>query len=187
VIIRSACVVALVLVFAGPASAVEVTIVPNVSIGKVKLGMTFGQVKKVMGPPQVVNARKQLSRGRGFIEYGWDFSTLWVGFVNTKGVLRAVLIGTGLVGEKTKEGIGVGVSLEKLRASYRVTCVNTSEAPFDPRIYTDPGDRLVGYCVVGSLSAPTTVFGVGCKTRVPVTDKCADWRVNRVIVRRATL
>jgi len=97
-----------------PSSAIETTLMPGVGIGKVKLGMTLVQVKKALGPPQRVNKRAQLA-GRGYVEYGWDFSTLWVGFVNTKGVLHAVLVGTDLRSQGTFKGAGIGTVRETLR------------------------------------------------------------------------
>ncbi len=125
---RTLVVAAVVGTLAAPAAATEVTIVPNVSIGKVKLGMTLRQVVRVLGGPGIVNARAQI-HGRGYVEYGWNFSTLWVGFVNTKGTLHAALIGTDIVGEKTKDGIGVGTSLAKVRARYHVACNDYRTAP----------------------------------------------------------
>jgi opacity protein-like surface antigen len=172
---------------AAPASATEMTIVPGVGIGKVRLGMTLAQVKKVLGQPQTVNARKQLSGHRGYIEYGWNFSSFWVGFVNTKGVLHAALVGTVLRGEKTASGVGVGTSVDKLRGEYKVACTNTSDGPFDPHQYRDPGEYLWSYCVIGSPAAPTTVFGTGCAKRETYSHKCTDWRIYRVIVREGVL
>jgi hypothetical protein len=174
-------------VLAAPASATESTIVPGMQIGKVRLGMTLTQVKKVLGQPQTVNARKQLSGQRGYIEYGWNFSSFWVGFVNTKGVLHAALVGTVLRGEKTASGVGVGSSLEKLRAGYKVACTNASDGPYDPHYYRDPGEYLSSYCLIGSPAAPTTVFGVGCAKRETYSHKCTDWRIYRVIVREGVL
>jgi hypothetical protein len=41
------------------ASGVESTIVPGVGIGKVKIGLTLSQVKKVLGTDLVANQRAQ--------------------------------------------------------------------------------------------------------------------------------
>ena len=171
--------------FVGGASATEVTIVPNVSIGKVRLGMTLRQVKKALGPPQVVNARAQLSGKRGYVEYGWNFSTFWVGFVNTKGVLHAALIGTDIVGEKTRDGVGVHTPLAKLRARYRVACNDYPHGKLEyNKWYTDPGEIVYTYCVLGPATAPTTVFGLRCTGRYkPAPIGCTAWAVERVIVR----
>ncbi len=183
---RTLVVAAVVGTLAAPAAATEVTIVPNVSIGKVKLGMTLRQVVRVLGGPGIVNARAQI-HGRGYVEYGWNFSTLWVGFVNTKGTLHAALIGTDIVGEKTKDGIGVGTSLAKVRARYHVACNDYPHGPLDFRKwYKDPGEIVYTYCLLGPPSAPTSIFGLRCLKYGP-TGCIGTWVIERVIVREGIL
>ena len=109
-------------VLAAHASAADARIIPGFAIADVKIGMTLAQTKKILGKPQTLNARRQLAGHRRFIEYGWNFSSVWVGFVNTNGVLHSVLIGTSLAREKTKEGIGVGTPVKRLRGFPRMTC-----------------------------------------------------------------
>lgn len=182
----SALVAALALVFVSSASGIESTIRPGFGIGKARIGMTFMEVKKALGAPDVLNVREQVN-GHGYVEYGWQFSTFWVGFARRGGVLRAVLIGTNLKGEKTASGIGNGSTLDALRSKYDVSCRNTEDGPYDPRIYADPGERLPEFCTIGPLSTPTTVFAIGCYRRPPGGGRCEDSRIYRVIVRRASL
>ncbi len=149
---RALAIAALAAAFAAPAGAVEVTIVPNVSIGKVKLGMTLRQVKGILGAPQTVNTRAEI-HGHGYIEYGWNFSSLWVGFVNKRGILHAALIGTGLRAQRTANGVGVGTGLSTLQKRYRVTC-NVGPNPdvhYVGQLLFEPGMRIAGWCVLATV------------------------------------
>jgi hypothetical protein len=166
----------------GVASATESTIYPGAGIGKVRLGMTLTQVKKALGPPQTVNKRAQI-RGHQYTEYGWNFSTLWVGFLNTKGVLHTVLVGTGLRSQKTPHGDGVGTRIETLQNREHVTCNTGPNA--DPQYrfdaFTDPTMTIYGWCVLGPPTMPTTIFRMDCASHGPI---CGQLTVGGVIVRK---
>jgi hypothetical protein len=166
-------------VVATHASATESTIVPGVGIGKVKLGMTLTQVKKGLGTPQTVNNRAQLPGGRGYIEYGWNFSTIWVGFENTNGVLHAVLVGTDNVAQKTKAGIGVGTRIARVIAEPRARCYVGTEWLNHP--YFDPEQRLGSHCVLAGGGGRSTVFVLKCIH--PRGYGCRDYTVDKVFVR----
>lgn len=101
------CIVALVALVAatvvGSASAVESTIVRGVGIGKVRMGMTRGQVERLLGRDNLVDTRASFS-GATYVELGWNFSTFSVGFLGG----RVMQVETTLRGEKTAQGIGVG-------------------------------------------------------------------------------
>ena len=182
---RWAVIAALALVLVSGASATESTIYPGVGIGMVKLGMTLRQVKKALGSPQLVDTRAQLSGRRGYAEYGWNFSTLWVGFVNTRGRLHAVLIGTDLRAQRTTDGVGVGTTLETLRHRYRVTCNvgPNADARFVGQPLFEPAMRIAGWCVLGPSATPTTIFRMGCPSRGP---SCGRFHVVVVIVRKSS-
>jgi hypothetical protein len=165
-------------VFVRGASATESTIYPGVGIGKVKLGMTLTQVKSALGTPQTVNARKQLSGGRGFIEYGWNFSTIWVGFVNTKGVLRAVLVGTDAVAQRTRSGVGVGTHIARVK-KLRARCYVGTEWLTHP--YFDPEQRLGSHCVLPGAGGRSTVFVLKCIG--PRDYACGDYAVEKLFIR----
>jgi hypothetical protein len=163
-------------------------IVPNASIGKVGLGMTFAQVKKVLGPPGTVNKRAQLAGHRGYIEYGWNFSTFWVGFINTKGHLSAWLIGVGLVGQKTSGGVGVGTSLETLKRQFHVQCNAGPDRAFDAgQWYQDKAMRLTDYCLLGRRSVRHTIFALTCANPSPPPSGCDAWKISAVVIRERTL
>ncbi len=171
-------------------SAIETTLVPGLGIGKVKLGMTLTQVKKAMGPPQTVNKRAQLPGHHGYVEYGWNFSTLWVGFVNTKGVLQAVLVGTDLRSQGRVKGVGIGTVREKLRRKLPVVaCASRSHLSGDPgAYYRAPGSDkgYVDYCLFGRADERVTVFhtytdpGKDCFPQW--TYEHCTWRVLYVVV-----
>jgi hypothetical protein len=176
---RALAAVALALLFVPSASGVELTIYPGVGIGKVRLGMTLTQAKNVLGKPQTVNKRAQLPGNRGFIEYGWNFSTIWVGFVNTKGVLHAVLVGTDAVAQRTTSGIGVGTHIARVRAQPRARCYVGTEWLNHP--YFDPEQRLGSHCVLAGAGGRSTVFVLKCIG--PRDYGCRDYTVDKVFVR----
>ena len=185
--IRAAVVVALALAFVPSGSAVESTIYPNVGIAVVRLGMTLTEVKRTLGASPIVNQRAQLSGRRGYTEYGWDFSAVWVGFLNKKGMLRAVLIGTGLRTERTRDGVGVGTSLATLQKRYNVTCnvgSNVRDADRERR-YLNPTMTVWTWCVLGPPAAPTTVFRLNCRKNVVTGALCAGYQIDQIIVRKA--
>lgn len=166
-------------VLAAPASASEVTIVPNASIGKVRLGMTLRQVETLLGAPQLVNTRTELSHHRGYVDYGWNFSSFEVGFINTKGVLHAALIATTLTDQRTKTGIGVGTHVATLRRLLPVTCHYLyGEGELHP--YRDPANQSFTYCVLRSPTGASTVFPLLCANP---RASCTDFKVQQVIVR----
>jgi hypothetical protein len=166
-------------VLAAHASGADTRIAPGVAIGDVKIGMTFTQTKKVLGKPQTVNARRQLAGHRGYIEYGWNYSSVWVGFLNTKGVLHSVLIGTSLAREKTKAGIGVGTQVERLRDLPRMTCFTGTAWVGHP--YFDPQEQQGPHCVLARADQRRTIFVLKCIE--PVNFGCRKYPVERVIVR----
>jgi hypothetical protein len=165
------------------AFATESTIYPGKGIGKVKLGMTLKQVTKVLGAPQTVNRRAQLSLERGYIEYGWSFTTTWVGFVNRKGVLHAELVGTDLAQQRTPGGIGVGSTPATLTRKLPVTsCTQAVDGTY--RRGADAYGRILAYCLFAS-NRPVTVFTLYCTERHKPS--CPGFRVGEVVVRSASL
>lgn len=166
-------------VFVPSASAIESTIYPGVGIGKVRLGMTLTQVKKGLGTPQTVNKRAQLPGNRGYVEYGWNFSTIWVGFINTKGILHAVLVGTDAVEQKTQSGIGVGTRIARVMALPRTRCYVGTEWLNHP--YFNPEQRLGSHCVLVGAGGRSTVFVLKCVG--PRDYGCRGYTVDVVFIR----
>ena len=95
---------------AANAPDVQERIVPGQSIGKIELGMTLAQVKRVLGPPESVIERERRAFGGDWIEYSWNFTEWRIGFVLEDGVQRAVAIRSRVRTERTREGVGVGVA-----------------------------------------------------------------------------
>jgi outer membrane protein assembly factor BamE (lipoprotein component of BamABCDE complex) len=58
----------------------DIRIRHGAGIGPIKLGMTYAQVRKILGGPQTVDRRETLRNGRHYLEFGWDFSWWTVGF-----------------------------------------------------------------------------------------------------------
>jgi hypothetical protein len=185
---RALAVVVVTLALVPSASAVESTLYPGVGIGKVKLGMTLGQVKKALGPPDTVNKRTQLSGRRAYTEYGWNFSTLWVGFVNTNGVLRAVLVGTDLRSEGQLKGVGIGTVRETLTSKLPVAPCATNNWQIGAGAYYRVGKDKPSsdYCLFGPASGRVTVFhtytdpGKDCQPQW--TYEHCTWHVRDVLV-----
>jgi len=166
-------------VLAAHASAADARIIPGFAIADVKIGMTLAQTKKILGKPQTLNARRQLAGHRRFIEYGWNFSSVWVGFVNTNGVLHSVLIGTSLAREKTKEGIGVGTPVKRLRGFPRMTCFTGTAWVGHP--YFNPQQQQGPHCVLAGADRRRTIFVLKCIA--PQDFGCGTYVIERVIVR----
>jgi hypothetical protein len=99
------------------ASATELTIVPGVGIGKVKLGMTAAQVKKALGKSYTINSTTNLS-GRHYVEYGWNYSQWTVTFAQQGRRLRVVQVGVVTRKQRTAKGIGPGSSWRALVRAY---------------------------------------------------------------------
>jgi len=123
---RAAIVCVLALAFAPGASGMESTIYPGVGIGKVKLGMTFAQVKKQLGTPQTVE-----ERSAGYVDYGWDFSTFSVGFIQRGRTLQTVSVATTLASQKTPDRVGPGTKwLALVKAYPHGLCTFSFEPPY---------------------------------------------------------
>lgn len=163
----------------GATSAANGTIQPGVGLAHTKLGMTLAQTKKVLGKPQTVNARLQLAGHRRYIEYGWNYSSTWVGFMPTKRVLRSVLIGTTLAREKTSAGLGVGTEVERLRGLPRMSCFTGTAWIAHP--YFAPQQEQFPHCVLAGTDQRRTIFVLRCVE--PVNLGCHKYFVKQVIVR----
>jgi hypothetical protein len=93
----------------------------GVGIGRIELGMTYSQVRRILGGPQTVNRRERLRDGRRYIEFSWDFGWWTVGFVRG----RVAMVETANVRERTPEGLGVDSTLREVRRELRrVRCVS---------------------------------------------------------------
>lgn len=105
---------------------------PGRAIGEVRVGMTFAQVRAVLGKPNVVNKRTRAGFGR-YVEYDWGWGSWTVGFSGRGSNLRVSLIGTTLRRERTRDGVGVGTSAARMRAALRDDGLNCSVMPGDTK------------------------------------------------------
>ena len=106
---------------AGPAA--DARVIPGVGIGKLRIGMTLAEVRRLLGRPHAVSARKRVGFGVNYVEYQWDLAAWTVGFQGRAGRLRAVRIGTTLHRERTRAGLGVGSRIRDVVRVYpRATC-----------------------------------------------------------------
>jgi hypothetical protein len=120
-------------------------------IGKLRLGMTYAEVRKILGGPQTVDRREQLSRGRRYLEFSWDFGWWTVGFMGRPGRMRVVSIQTLNRRERTGEGLGVGSQERSVRRTLRVRCLAVAER-------SNPDWSFEARCAYGSHRGRETVF-----------------------------
>lgn len=150
---------------------------PGVSIGKVRLGMTLTEVRRVLGRPWIVSRRDQVGFGIRYVEYQWAYGTWRVGLRGPRGRERVVRIGTTLRSQRTVVGIGVGSNVREVVRRYRgrVTCVSRGD-----RSGPDVGAWLVLRGPASNMTAfwLTKANGNGYQPRVPPA-------VGEVLVQRA--
>jgi hypothetical protein len=78
--------------------------------------MSLAQVRRVLGPPQLLNRRVRLGFGEEHREYAWNWTEWTVAFRGTRGRFRAVRVVTTLRRHRYR-AIGVG---SRVRAVLRV-------------------------------------------------------------------
>jgi hypothetical protein len=100
---------ALLLMLAPGASALESTIDPGVGIGKIKLGMTEAQTKRAMGKWRSVN-----ERDGAHLQVYWGFGQWTVDFLRG----RVVEVATTVPAQRTPSRIGVGSTWRELVRAY---------------------------------------------------------------------
>jgi hypothetical protein len=167
----------------GSASAVESTIIRGVGIGKVRMGMTRGQVERLLGRDNLVNARTSVS-GATYVELGWNFSTFSVGFLGG----RVMQVETTLRGEKTAQGIGVGSLFSAVARAYpQAICTLYFTSPgtslnFGPG--GGPDARSVYTALVVAGARHQLAFLVGTERPIGYGD-LGPVRVKGVIVRNS--
>jgi hypothetical protein len=66
----------------------------GVGIGKIRLGMTYAEVRRALGRPQLVNRRQDRGFGNRYIEYLWNYDEWRVGLLGPRGRERVVRVST---------------------------------------------------------------------------------------------
>jgi hypothetical protein len=96
---------------------------PGLAVGKVRLGMSFAEVRRAVGRPQLVNRQLRVGFGRTYVEYAWDYGELTVGFFSQRGRLRAARISTTSPRERTGTGLRLGSRPRDIARRYsNATC-----------------------------------------------------------------
>jgi hypothetical protein len=122
-------------------------------IGKLRLGMTLAEVKRLLGTPRAENKRERRTRGYTYLELDWEYARWTVGFLRApRGTHRAVSIGTVLRNQRTPEGLGVGSRERELgRRLDGLRCWRV-------RPIRDPYGAHSNECVYGERAGRNTAF-----------------------------
>jgi hypothetical protein len=99
-------------------SRANASIRPHQGIGRLTLGMTLTEVKRVLGRPMLVNRRVNRGFGRVYVEYAWDYGFWIVGFHSERGRSRVVRISTMSRAARTSEGVGIGSRVSEVVRRY---------------------------------------------------------------------
>jgi hypothetical protein len=111
---------------------------PGVGIGKIRLGMTFAQVRRGLGRPMFVNRNVRLPFGGRYVEYVWNYTEWLVGFQTRRGVLRAVRISTISPKERTRDGVGLRSGLRDVLRRYPRADLPTAGSLCAPGVHSAP-------------------------------------------------
>jgi hypothetical protein len=144
----------------------------GLGIGRVKLGMTYAEVRRILGGPQTVDARERLRDGRRYLQFSWDFGWWTVGFLGRPGKLRVALVQTLNARERTVEGLGVGTRERKVRGTLRVRCTDVHE-----RVRPE-GFAFERRCTYASHRGRETAFVLGHQAGLPPW----NWGQNEQVV-----
>ncbi|MDQ3821910.1 MAG: hypothetical protein M3321_01550 [Actinomycetota bacterium] len=134
-------------------SSTALVVRPGVSIGKVRLGMTLPEVRRILGRPEAVSRRETRGFGVRYVEYQWRYATWRVGFRGRGEHLRAVRIGTTLSTQRTPAGIGPGSNTGHVARRYgsRISCVSRTFGRPDSGtwlVLRGPGTRMTAFALI---------------------------------------
>ncbi len=174
-------VVAAVLVAVAPASAApnrDTLLRPGIGAGKLRLGMTFAQVRTALGRPDRGRRVRPFRSpvGGAYFEYEWGFAPDWKVGVHGRGDAARVVVIETTRRERTRSGVGVGSTRLALQRKLRTRCY----LPPPPNL---PGpDELTGYPLtatcwhggsgrgnpVTSTGKPVTIFRMFADCAIPI-------------------
>ena len=166
-------------VVATSAMGLEVTVTPS-GIGKVRVGMTRSQVQRLLGRDALLDQRTNVA-GKSYAEYGWDFGSWSVGFLQRGRTLRVAQVSTTLRAQRTTKGIGVGSSFKAVARAYpQAVCRNYYVSMRSPVAKTTYGSSAIA--IVVASNRQQLAFLVR-----PVTnyDYYGLWSVYQVVVRHS--
>lgn len=161
---------------------------PGIGIGGIRLGMTFAQVRRVLGRPDAVLRQRPYGFGGRYTEYAWNGSD-WIVAVTGRGDrARVVSVTTALRRDRTRiRKVGVGSTEQAVRRGLGARCFGkeervdpiTGERVYLPTIYKDTMTCFLGR----SRKAPHTTFSLveHCRDLLPTHVQCpGEKRVYRV-------
>jgi hypothetical protein len=101
-------------------AAAGAAIVPSKGIAGVEVGMTPAKVKKILGVPDLVNARTDAKK---LPEIIWGYEKRGIGIIFSGKPQKVTLVGVGHKGERLPSGLGVGSHEADLRERFpRLAC-----------------------------------------------------------------
>ncbi|HWH13135.1 MAG TPA: hypothetical protein VNT51_00195 [Miltoncostaeaceae bacterium] len=132
-------------------AAASAVIVPQHSIGDVRIGYTAVQTVDAAGPPLVVNTGRNIF-GR-YVQYRYrGFS------VNFQGARRVTSVSTRSTLQRTRGGVGVGTTEAVLRSRIRgVTCSTFSGFRNCVLGVEEPGRRVTAFAMRNGRVAQVTI------------------------------
>ncbi len=135
---------------------------PGIGAGKVRLGMTFAQVRRAIGRPTRVE-RREIYRFETYVEYAWGINSSWrVGFHGrTLARSRVVFLQTTRR-ERTAGGAGVGSTYRKLQDTLGARCYRPRSELRPRPSYSD----FVG-CYLGKRGDSVTYFPLHRECALP--------------------
>jgi hypothetical protein len=142
---------------------------PGVGVGKVRLDMTFAQVRSALGKPVRIVRRHRVGFREEYVEYAWGISPHWaVGFYGRAEHLRVVLVETTRR-ERTRSGVGIGSTERALRRVLGASCKGPPK-PQLPGWTENPGYPLLRWCSLrgGSRDRPVTQFSLVAECSIEV-------------------
>ena len=168
----------------------ETVVEPGRAIGKVRLGMTQAQVRRVLGPHTFVAKRRTLGFGQQYLELQWRFAEWTVGLQGRAGRMRAVSVGTTLRSQRTRSNLGTGSRIRDIVRVYpQATCSGWAGLGSDSSnetwiVVTHPTGAQTVFAAVGDRKAdPGPVRVVEVMVRLPASglaerrSRCSpDWR-----------
>jgi hypothetical protein len=131
---------------------------PGVGVGAVRLGMTFSQVRAVLGRPSRVRDRDPYGFGE-YVQYAWGVDGAWeVGlYGRSPASSRVVLVSTSR-SARTPQGAGVGSTHASLRRVLGARCYRQRVGPKIPDAAVPHRDFVS--CWLGRPEGPVTVFSL---------------------------
>jgi hypothetical protein len=136
---------------AAPAAAHEQVVRHGLAIGKVRLGMSVSEVRRLLGPPR--STTREL-RGRNvYVESDWDYGWWTMGFAKPPGGrFRAVMVGTVQRAQRTPERLGPGSTRRQVAERLPDTICRSVQPVGGSQLHE------LGECVYGGRGRRQTAF-----------------------------